>query len=174
MNNSDESASPALRVRAASGADGKVLQRRRCAFIAVANVGQVHLLGAATEDGLFFRCHHAVTNQLLEQRQHKLRLLTIGVALIAVGAIHVQRVDVGIGRSRNADHLAAKGFGQIAELRLRVRMRMSSSVESAICTISSLALMLLPEPDTPKRKLLPLSSRRRSATIMFLLTAFCP
>ena len=45
----------------------KVLQRRRCAFIAVANVGQVHLLGAAAEDGLFFRRHHAVTDQLLKQ-----------------------------------------------------------------------------------------------------------
>ena len=98
----------------------KVLQRGRGAFIAVADVGQVHLLGAAAEDGLFFRGHHAVTDELLEQRQHKLRLADDGVALIAVGAIHVQRVDVGIGRSRNADHLAAKGFGQIAELRLRV------------------------------------------------------
>ena len=44
----------------------------------------------------------------------------MGVALIAVGAIHVQRVDVGVGRGRDADDLAAKGFGQIAELRLRV------------------------------------------------------
>ena len=98
----------------------KVLQRRRGAFIAVANVGQVHLLGAATKDGLFLRGHHAVTNQLLEQRQHKLRLADDRIALVTVGTVHVQRVDVGIGRSRNADHLAAEGFGQIAELRLRV------------------------------------------------------
>ena len=98
----------------------KVLQRGRGAFIAVADVGQVHLLGAATKDGLFFRRHHAVTDELLEQRQHKLRLADDGVALIAVGAIHVQRVDVGVGRGRDADDFTAKGFGQIAELRLRV------------------------------------------------------
>jgi len=98
----------------------KVLQRRRCAFIAVANVGQVHLLGAAAEDGLFFRRHHAVTDELLEQRQHKLRLADDGIALITVGAVHVQRVDVGVGRGRDADDFTAKGFGQIAELRLRV------------------------------------------------------
>ncbi len=68
----------------------------------------------------FFRRHHAVTDELLEQRQHKPDLLTMGVALIAVGAIHVQRVDVGVGRGRDADDFTAKGFGQIAELRLRV------------------------------------------------------
>jgi len=94
----------------------KVLQRGRCAFITVADVGQVHLLGAATEDGLFFRGHHAVTDQLLEQRQHKLRLADDGIALIAVGAIHVQRVDVSIGRGRDADDLAAEGFGEVVEL----------------------------------------------------------
>ena len=98
----------------------KVLQRGRCAFIAVANVGQVHLLGAAAEDGLFFRRHHAVTDELLEQRQHKLRLADDGVALITVGTVHVQRIDVGVRRGRNADDFTAKGFGQIAELRLRV------------------------------------------------------
>ena len=37
---------------------------------------------------------------------------------------------------------------------------MSSSVASAICTSSSLALIDLPEPDTPRRKLLPFSSFR--------------
>ena len=89
-------------------------------MVAVADVGQIDLLGAATEDGLFFRRHHAVTDELLKQRQHKLRLADDGVSLITVGAIHVQRVDVGIGRSRNADDFTAKGFGQIAELRLRV------------------------------------------------------
>ena len=94
----------------------KVLQRGRRAFVAVADVGQVHLLGAATEDGLFFRGHHAVTDELLEQRQHKLRLADDGVALVAVGAIHVQRVDVGVGCGRDADDLAAEGFGQITEL----------------------------------------------------------
>ena len=98
----------------------KVLQRRRCAFIAVANVGQVHLLGAAAEDGLFFRGHHAVTNQLLEQRQHKLRLADDRITLVTVGTVHIQRVDVGVGRGRNADDLAAEGFGQIAELTFRV------------------------------------------------------
>ena len=41
-------------------------------------------------------------------------------------------------------------------------------------TISSLAEKDLPEPLTPRRKLFPLSSLRRSATIMFLETAFCP
>ena len=81
MNNSDDSASPCcfgfgLHLEQTV----KVLQRGRCAFIAVADVGQVHLLGAATEDGLFFRRHHAVTDELLEQRQHKLRLrLTMGL-----------------------------------------------------------------------------------------------
>ena len=98
----------------------KVLQRGRRAFVAVADVGQVHLLGAATKDGLFFRRHHAVTDELLEQRQHKLRLADDGVALIAVGAVHVQRVDVGVGRGRDADDFTAKGFGQIAELGLWV------------------------------------------------------
>ena len=98
----------------------KVLQRGRGAFIAVADVGQVHLLGAATKDGLFFRRHHAVTDELLEQRQHKFRLADDGVALITVGAVHIQRVDVGVGRGRDADDFTAKGFGQIAELRLRV------------------------------------------------------
>ncbi len=39
----------------------KVLQRGRRAFVAVADVGQVHLLGAATEDGFFLSpspCRH--------------------------------------------------------------------------------------------------------------------
>ena len=53
----------------------KVLQRRRCALVAVADVGQVHLFSATTEDGLFFRRHHAVTDELLKQRQHKFRLV---------------------------------------------------------------------------------------------------
>ena len=98
----------------------KVLQRGRRAFVAVADVGQVHLLGAATEDGLFFRGHHAVTDELLEQRQHKLRLADDRIALVTVGTVHIQRVDVGVGRGRDADDFTAKGFGQIAELRLRV------------------------------------------------------
>ena len=38
----------------------------------------------------------------------------------------------------------------------------------------SFADMDLPEPETPKRNELPLSRSRRSATIRFLLTAFCP
>ena len=54
------------------------------------------------------------------------------------------------------------------------RMRISSSVDRAMLTISSLAEKDLPEPLTPKRKLFPLRSLRRSATIMFLETAFCP
>ena len=53
-------------------------------------------------------------------------------------------------------------------------MRISSSVDRAMLTISSLAEKDLPEPLTPKRKLFPLRSLRRSATIMFLETAFCP
>ena len=98
----------------------KVLQCGRGAFIAVADIRQIHLLGAATEDGLFFRGHHAVTDQLLEQRQHKLRLADDGIALVTVGAIHVQRVDVGVGCSRDANNLTAECFGQIAELTFRV------------------------------------------------------
>ncbi len=38
------------------------------------------------------------------------------------------------------------------QIHFRVKIRISSSVESAICTISSLADIDLPEPDTPKRK----------------------
>ena len=54
------------------------------------------------------------------------------------------------------------------------KIRISSLVDRAMLTISSLAEKDLPEPETPKRKLLPFKSFLRSATIMFLLTAFCP
>ena len=54
------------------------------------------------------------------------------------------------------------------------RIRISSPVARAMLTISSLAEKLFPEPETPRRKLLPLSSFRLSATIIFLETAFCP
>ena len=47
-------------------------------------------------------------------------------------------------------------------------------LDRAMLTISSLAEKDLPDPLTPKRKLFPLRSLRRSATIMFLETAFCP
>ena len=76
----------------------KVLQRGRRTLVAVADIRQIHLFCAATEDGLFFRRHHAVTDELLKQRQHKLRLADDGVSLITVGAVHVQRVDVRVGR----------------------------------------------------------------------------
>ena len=98
----------------------KVLQRGRRALVTVADVGQIDLLGAATEDGLFFRGHHAVTDELLKQRQHELRLADDGIALVTIGTIHIQRVDVGVGCGRDADDFTTKGFGQIAELRLRV------------------------------------------------------
>ena len=54
------------------------------------------------------------------------------------------------------------------------RIRMSSSVERARSTISSFAEKLFPEPLTPSRKELPFNSFLRSATSIFLLTAFCP
>ena len=40
----------------------KVLQRGRRTLVAVADIRQIHLFCAATEDGLFFRRHHAVTD----------------------------------------------------------------------------------------------------------------
>ena len=99
----------------------KVLQCRRGTLVAVADIRQIYLLGAATEDGLFFRRHHAVTDELLEQRQHKLRLADDGVALIAVGTVHVQRVDVGVGCGRYANNLAAECLGQVTKFTLRVK-----------------------------------------------------
>ena len=50
----------------------------------------------------------------------------------------------------------------------------SSCVDSASDTISFLALKDLPEPETPRMNALPLRSCLRSATIRFLLMAFCP
>ena len=48
------------------------------------------------------------------------------------------------------------------------RIRISSLVERATLTISSLAEKDLPEPETPRRKLLPFKSLRLSTTIMLL------
>ena len=50
----------------------------------------------------------------------------------------------------------------------------SSCVDSASDTISFLALKDLPEPETPRMNALPLRSCLRSATMRFLLMAFCP
>ena len=54
------------------------------------------------------------------------------------------------------------------------KIRMSSSVDRARSTISSFAEKLFPEPLTPNRKEFPFNNFLRSATNIFLLTAFCP
>ena len=90
-------------------------------MVAVADVGQVHLFSATTEDGLFFRRYHAATNQLLKQRQHKLGFGHNRVALVTVGAIHIQRVDVRVGCGRYANNLTAERLGQITKFTLWVK-----------------------------------------------------
>lgn len=126
------------------------------------------------QDGFLLGGNTSGAHQLFEQGEDELGFLNQRVALIPIGFVHVQRIDVGIGRGRHPDHLAAQRFRQEAKFRFGVRMRISSSVDRAMLTISSLAEKDLPDPLTPKRKLFPLRSLRRSATIMFLETAFCP
>ena len=98
----------------------KVPQRRRRALVAVADVGLVDQFGASSQNGFFLGRHLPAADQLFIQREYKLALGDDGIALVAVTAIHVQRVDVGVGCGRDLDDLAAQRAGQVAELRLRV------------------------------------------------------
>ena len=98
----------------------KIPQRRRRALVAVADVGLVDELGAAAKDRFLLGRHLPAAHQLLVQRQHELAFGDNGVSLIAVAAVHVQRVDVGVGCGRDLDDLAAQRTGQVTELAFRV------------------------------------------------------
>ena len=99
----------------------KIPQRRRRTLVAVADVGLVDELRAAAKDGFFLGRHLPAADQLFIQREHKLAFGHDWVALVAVAAVHVQRIDVGVGGGRDLDDLAAERAGQVAELRLRVK-----------------------------------------------------
>ena len=99
----------------------KIPQRRRRALVAVADVGLVDQFGASSQNRFLLGSHLPAADQLLIQREHKLAFCHDRVALVAVAAVHVQRVDVGVGCGRDLDDLAAERAGQVAELRLRVK-----------------------------------------------------
>lgn len=88
----------------------EVFQRGDCALVPVADIGHIDLLRAAAQDGFFLGGDQPAADQLLKQAQDKFAFGHNGVPLITIGAVHIQRVDVGVGSGRNADDLAAEGF----------------------------------------------------------------
>ena len=90
-------------------------------LVPVADVRHIDLFRAAAQDGFFFGGDQPAADQLLKQGQHKLALGHNGVAFVTVGAVHIQRVDVGVGSGRNADDLTAEGFHQMSEFGFHVQ-----------------------------------------------------
>ena len=99
----------------------EVFQRGDRPLVPVTDVRHIDLFRAAAQDGLFFGRDQPTADQLLKQAQDKLALGHDRIALIAIGAVHIQRIDVGVRRSRDADDLAAEGFHQMSELGFHVK-----------------------------------------------------
>ena len=93
----------------------QILQGGYLALVVVCHVFPVHIVGAAVQDGFLLGGNTAGAHQLFEQGEDKLGFLYQRVALIPIGFVHVQGIDVGIGRGRHPDHLAAQRFCQEAE-----------------------------------------------------------
>ena len=93
----------------------QILQGGYLALVVVCHVFPVHIVGAAVQDGFLLGGNTAGAHQLFEQGEDKLGFLYQRVALIPIGFVHVQRIDVGIGRGRHPDHLAAQRFRQEAK-----------------------------------------------------------
>ena len=90
-------------------------------LIPVADIGHIDLFGAAAQDGFFLGRDQPAADQLLKQGQHKLAFGHNGVALVTIGAVHIQRIDVGVRCSRDADDLAAEGFHQMSEFGFHIQ-----------------------------------------------------
>ena len=93
----------------------QILQGGHLALVVVGHVLPVHIVGAAVQDGFFLGGNTDRAHQLFEQGEDELGFLNQRVALIPVCFVHVQGIDVGIGRGRHPDHLAAQRFRQEAE-----------------------------------------------------------
>ena len=85
----------------------QIFQGGHLALVVVGHVLPVHVIGAAVQDGFLLGGNTSGTHQLFEQGEDKLGFLYQRVALIPVCFVHVQGIDVGIGRGRHPDHLAA-------------------------------------------------------------------
>ena len=106
---------PGLRLRLLQERLVQILQGRHLALVVVGHVLPVHVIGAAVQDRFLLGGNTSGAHQLFEQGENKLGFLNQRVALIPIGFVHVQRIDVGIGRGRHPDHLAAQRFRQEAE-----------------------------------------------------------
>ena len=106
---------PGLRLRLLQEGMVQILQGGHLALVVVGHVLPVHVVGAAVQDGFLFGRNTSGAHQLFEQGEDELGFLNQRVALIPVCFVHVQGIDVGIGRGRHPDHLAAQRFCQEAE-----------------------------------------------------------
>ena len=104
-----------LRLRLLQEGMVQILQGGHLALVVVGHVLPVHIVGAAVQDGFLLGGNTSGAHQLFEQGEDELGFLNQRVALIPIGFVHVQRIDVGIGRGRHPDHLSAQRFCQEAE-----------------------------------------------------------
>ena len=99
----------------------QILQGGRRNGVVGTHIVLVHLGQTAAHDGTHLRGHVAAAHQLVEHRQHKLGLFGQRPVVLAVVPVHIQQVDVNIGRGRHCNDLAAKGTNQRDIFRLRVQ-----------------------------------------------------
>ena len=93
----------------------QILQGGYFALVVVGHVLPVHIVGAAVQDGFLLGGNTSGAHQLFEQGEDKLGFLNQRVALVPIGFVHVQCIDVGIGRGRHPDHLTTQRFRQEAK-----------------------------------------------------------
>ena len=98
----------------------QIFQGRHFAFITASDIFPVHICGTAVQDGLFLGRQVASPHQLFKQGQDKLRLLDQRILVISIGGVHIQRVQMGMGRCRNGDYFPIQCFHQRTEFRLRI------------------------------------------------------
>ena len=106
---------PGLRLRLFQEGMVQILQGGHLALVVVGHVLPVHIVGTAVQDGFLLGGNTSGAHQLLKQGEDELGFLNQRVALIPIGFVHIQRIDVGIGRGRHPDHLTTQRFRQEAE-----------------------------------------------------------